>query len=52
MDFNDFMDWEERKSKVNDYVDSLISMCDYAREELREEKLEALREDVLDNIIE
>jgi len=52
MNFNDFMDWEEDKAKVNDYVDSFIGMCPESKDKLRKEKLEALREDVLNDIIE
>tara|TARA_R100000900_G_scaffold118012_1_gene92850 strand:+ start:442 stop:600 length:159 start_codon:yes stop_codon:yes gene_type:complete len=52
MNLNEFLEWEERKSQVNDYVDSLSGLSDCSREEIRKEELESLREDVLDNIIE
>ena len=52
MGFNDFIYFEEEKAKVNDYVDSFVGMCPDAKDKLREEKLEALRLDVLNNIIE
>ena len=52
MDFNDFMYWEEDKAKVNDYVDSFVGMCPDSKDKLRKEKLEALKENVMDNIIE
>lgn len=50
MDFNDFVDWEERKAKVNDYVDSFVGMCPDAQEKLREEKLDELKEDFIEKI--
>tara|TARA_B100000965_G_scaffold338735_1_gene306075 strand:+ start:1007 stop:1171 length:165 start_codon:yes stop_codon:yes gene_type:complete len=50
MDFNDFMDLEDRKAKVNDYVDSFVAMCPDAKEKLREEKLEELKEDFMEKI--